>query len=47
MKPSSTVLSQPCFNEDALMYENRHGHGNMACLVNATDQGLGKDNKFR
>ena len=30
-----------------LMYENRHGHGNMACLVNAKERGLGKDNKFQ
>jgi len=30
-----------------LMYENRHGHGNMSCLVNATDRGLGRDNSFR
>ena len=30
-----------------LMYENRHPHGNMACLVNATDRGLGRDNAFR
>lgn len=25
-----------------LMYENRHSHGNMACLVNATAKGLGR-----
>lgn len=25
-----------------LMYENRHPHGNMACLVNATDKGMGR-----
>ncbi len=30
-----------------LMYENRHPHGNMACLVNATDRGLGRDNALR
>ena len=30
-----------------LMYENKHGHGNMACLVNATDRGLGRDNALR
>jgi crotonyl-CoA carboxylase/reductase len=30
-----------------LMYENRHPNGNMACLVNATDRGLGRDNAFR
>ena len=25
-----------------LMYENRHPHGNMACLVNATERGAGR-----
>jgi crotonyl-CoA carboxylase/reductase len=25
-----------------LMYENRHPHGNMACLVNATGLGTGR-----
>ncbi len=25
-----------------LMYENRHPHGNMACLVNATEPGMGR-----
>ena len=25
-----------------LMYENRHSHGNMACLVNATREGTGQ-----
>ena len=29
-----------------LMYENKHGYGNMACLVNAVDNGLGRDNTF-
>ena len=24
-----------------LMYENKHPYGNMACLVNATEKGLG------
>jgi crotonyl-CoA carboxylase/reductase len=28
-----------------LMYENRHPHGNMACLVNATDKGMGRGAK--
>jgi crotonyl-CoA carboxylase/reductase len=26
-----------------LMHDNRHGHGNMACLVGAAEQGLGRD----
>ena len=30
-----------------LMRENKHPYGNMACLVNATDKGLGRDNEFR
>jgi crotonyl-CoA carboxylase/reductase len=28
-----------------LMYENRHPHGNMACLVNATAKGMGREAK--
>lgn len=38
-----------CFGFDGiaeshqLMYENRHGHGNMACLVGAPSEGLGRD----
>jgi crotonyl-CoA carboxylase/reductase len=28
-----------------LMYENRHAHGNMACLVNATARGMGRESK--
>ena len=30
-----------------LMYENRHSHGNMACLVNAGDRGLGRGNAWQ
>ena len=39
---SGTFSFDEIGNAHQLMHENRHPYGNMACLVNATEIGMGK-----